>query len=143
MWPCYGMHITVCMALLVCVLCQPVDSCTETSLHQLDFFLEIFSWRLVSVLFSICYEVPPTHLQLMRHSHTCAPMNGIQQPIHSAPQSESAGGKSQLCSKQSSNEASENFLTFGGYLGCYTYRVMALGWLKKVEEKKKKKNPEF
>ena len=36
------MHITVCMALLVCVLCQPVHSCIETSLHQLDFFLEIF-----------------------------------------------------------------------------------------------------
>ena len=37
-WPCYRVHITVCMALLVCVLCQPVRSCIETSLHQLDFF---------------------------------------------------------------------------------------------------------
>ena len=51
MWPCYGVHITVCMALLVCVLCQPVYSCIETSLlvDRLDFFLEIFLWRLVHV----------------------------------------------------------------------------------------------
>ena len=44
MWPCYGVHIAVCMALLVCVhvLCQPVWSCIKPSLHGLDFFLEIF-----------------------------------------------------------------------------------------------------
>ena len=42
MWPWYGVHITVYMALFVCVLCQPVHSCIEPSLHQLDFFLEIF-----------------------------------------------------------------------------------------------------
>ena len=39
-------HITVCMALLICVLCQPVHSCIEPSLHGVDFFLEIFLWRL-------------------------------------------------------------------------------------------------
>ena len=38
--------ITVCMAFLVFVLCQPVHSCIEPSLHGLDFFLEIFLWRL-------------------------------------------------------------------------------------------------
>ena len=36
---CYGVHIT---AHLVFVLCQSVHSCTEPSLHGLDFFLEIF-----------------------------------------------------------------------------------------------------
>ena len=46
MLPCYGVHITVCAALLVCILCQPVHSLREPSLHQLDFFLEIFLWRL-------------------------------------------------------------------------------------------------
>ena len=45
MWPCYGVLITVCMALLVFVLCQPLHSCIEPS-QGLDFFLEIFSWRL-------------------------------------------------------------------------------------------------
>ena len=43
----YGVHITVCMALLVFVLCQPVHSCIEPSLHGLDFFI----CRLVSALF--------------------------------------------------------------------------------------------
>ena len=56
-WPCYRVHITVCMALLVCVLCQPVRSCIETSLHQLDFF---------SVT-----RCRPRALRLMRHPRTC------------------------------------------------------------------------
>ena len=34
MWPCYGVHITVCMACLVCVLCQPVHSCIDPSIHH-------------------------------------------------------------------------------------------------------------
>ena len=34
------------MALFVCVLCQPVHSFIEPSLHGLDFVLEIFLWRL-------------------------------------------------------------------------------------------------
>ena len=41
MWLRYGVHITVCMTLLVCAL-DPVHSCIEASLHWLDFFLEIF-----------------------------------------------------------------------------------------------------
>ena len=50
--------------ILVFVLCQPVHSFIEPSLHGPDFFLEIFLWRLVSVLFDknllkICYTVPP------------------------------------------------------------------------------------
>ena len=58
MWPCYGVHvhITVCMALLVCVLCQPVHA--QPALHGLDFFLEIFLWRLQTS----CYAT----------SHACA-----------------------------------------------------------------------
>ena len=117
MWPCYGVHvhITVCMALLVCVVYQPVHSCIETSLHQLDFFLEIFLWRLFSdkiIFFAICYVVPPTHLCGMRHPRTCAQTNGIQQPVHSAPSVVPARklrrcGKSQLHSKQSSTEPSQ------------------------------------
>ena len=39
------------MALLVFVRCQPVHSCIEPSLHGLDFFLEIFLWRLDSAFF--------------------------------------------------------------------------------------------
>ena len=47
-WSCYGVHITVCMASLVFELCQPVHSCIEPSLHQLDFSLfRSLLWRLV------------------------------------------------------------------------------------------------
>ena len=41
-WPCFGVHITASMALLVCVLCQPVDSSTEPALHRLDFLKNLF-----------------------------------------------------------------------------------------------------
>ena len=52
----------------------------------------------------------------------------------------SAGNKSQLRSKKSSNEPSpENFLTIGGYFEHYMYRVAALGWLKKEDEEERKK----
>ena len=54
------------------LLSHPVHSCFESSLHHLDFFLEVFLWRLVcSKFLSICYAVPL--------------MNGIQQPVQSAP----------------------------------------------------------
>ena len=51
MWPCYGVHITVCVARLVFVLCQPMHSCIEPSLHGLDFFLEIFYGELFLFFF--------------------------------------------------------------------------------------------
>ena len=45
MWPCYGEHITVCMAHLVFVLCQPTSAFMhiEPYPYGLDFFLEIVS----------------------------------------------------------------------------------------------------
>ena len=43
--------------------------------------------------------------------------------------------KSKLRSKQSSKGILlENFMTIGGCFECYTYRVMALGCLKKEDE---------
>ena len=39
-------NITVYMAYLVFVLCQRVHSCIELSLYGIDFFVEIFLWRL-------------------------------------------------------------------------------------------------
>ena len=54
------------------------------------------------------------------------------------------GGKSQLCSKQSSTGSfPKNFLTISGYFECYMYRVMALGWLKKEKKEKKKNNSDI
>ena len=91
--------------------------------------------------------MPPTHLQLMHHLRTCAPTNGIQQPEHSAPslpRKKSASSKSQLHSKQSSNEPPpENFMVIGGCFKCYTHHVTVLGWLKKEERKKKMNNSDF
>ena len=87
---------------------------------------------------SSSYAVPPT--VEASPSRMCALTNGVQQPVHSAPQSspqEGESGKSQLCSRQSSNVPSpDNFMTIGGCFECYTYRVTALGWLKKNERKK-------
>ena len=40
----------MCTALLVCILCKPVHSLHESSLHQLDLFLEVFLWRLQLLL---------------------------------------------------------------------------------------------
>ena len=52
MWPWYGVHtnITVCMELLVCVLCQPVHSLSQPYIHQLDFCLEISAIAVLSPL---------------------------------------------------------------------------------------------
>ena len=41
MWPCYGVHITGYIDFLLCTL--SVSAFIEPPLHQLDFFLEIFS----------------------------------------------------------------------------------------------------
>ena len=78
------------------------------------------------------------HLQLMRHPRTCAP-NQYTLPSQYYPQ-KSISSKSQLRSKQSSNGPSpENFETIGGCFECYMYRVMVLGWLRKKEEGKERK----
>ena len=142
------LHITLCMVLLVYVLRQPVHSCIEPSLHQLDFFSEVFLWRLCfcSFLIDVFQFVMRCHL------HTCgwciilahvavhrwmASNSQYTLPSQSSLQ-KGTGGKSQLCSKQSSNGPfTENFLTIGGNLERYMYRVTALGWLKKEEERKK------
>ena len=73
----------------------------------------------------------------MRHLRTCASMNGIQQlhVAHSAPSVFHARNRSRLRSKRSSKELfSENFLATGDLFEQNTYRVMALGCLKKKEE---------
>ena len=74
--------------------------------------------------------------QLMRHSHMCAPMNSFHQPIHTAPSVfKYTSGKSQLCSKQSSNEPSPViFMAVGGCFECYTHYGTSL-----AEERRRRK----
>ena len=64
------------------------------------------------------------HLWLMHHPRTCA------LEWHPTAQ-ESASGKLKQSLKGTSPE---NFMTIGGCFECYTYRVMALGCLKKEED---------
>ena len=90
----------------------------------------------------ICYVMPPTHLWLMRQVAVNAsiilaraPMNGVQQLVHSAPSVFPAKNRSQLCSKRSSKGLpSESFLATGDLFECNTYHVTALGCLKKKED---------
>ena len=69
----------------------------------------------------------------------CAPMNGIQQLVHSAPQfslQKNAGGKSQLYSKMKLKRSfPENFLTTGGHFKHKIYRITAQGCM--AEERNK------
>ena len=63
-------------------------------------------------------------------------------PPQSSPQ-KIAGVRSQLRSKRSSKvPSSENFLATGGFFKRKTYRVTALGCLKKKERKKERKKKE-
>ena len=64
-----------------------VSQCISAlTLHQLDFFLEIFYGDLfLDKFLLICYMVLPMHMQLIRHPCMHAPTNGIQQPCDSAP----------------------------------------------------------
>ena len=58
--------LCACMARLVFVLCQPVHSCIEPSLHGLDFFLEIFLWSTVG--YGVI-EVIRSVLQIQNFTH--------------------------------------------------------------------------
>ena len=78
------MHIIVCVAFLVCVLCQPVHSLIN--LHHLDFFLEIFyedlflfffCMRSFSVINYIVQKVLPMHLQLISRIQVISTCSGM------------------------------------------------------------------
>ena len=96
------------------------------------------------IYFNLLYHaVPLTNFRLMRHPRTCAPTNGVQQPEHSAPLSlprknaqavspSYAQSKAQINSPQRISwllVAVSNVAR--GCFECCTYRVTALGWLKK------------
>ena len=81
---------------------------------------------------SWCVILTRVHRRTASNSqYTLPPKSSLQ---------ESAGGKSQLYSKQSSNEPfPKNFPTTGGYFECYMYCVTSLGWLKKRRKKERKR----
>ena len=114
--------------------------------YELDFFLEIFLWRLVSVLF-----VNNLLFVTQYHPHNCG-WCVIRARVHwqmasnnqyalspSVFPTKIVGVRSQLCSKRSpKGPFSENFRATGGFFECNTYRNMrVLGCLKKKEEEDK------
>ena len=113
---------------------------TEAPARMCFWFLEEIFAKILVCASKICYEMPPTHLRVIRQLRLmCHPIlahaskNGFQQCKPSwYSQQDSQGAKSQPCSKQSSNwPFPGNFLAFGACLDCNRHRVMVLGWLKK------------
>ena len=95
--------------------------------------MEIFFCAFLIKLILLCDAA-----HTLAHHGTCAPTNMASNSQYTLPPQsslrESTGSKSQLRSKQSSNEPPpENFVAIGGcfeHVLCY-----ALGWLKKEREK--------
>ena len=115
MWPCYGVHIHItCGTPCLCTL-----SASESSLHQLDFFLEIFLWTLVSdmrlsvslslhnlLLICFCYLVSScnaAHTLVVdvssQHMYRRMASNSQALPPQSSPQKALIHGKSYIRSK--------------------------------------------
>ena len=148
MWPWYKVNITVCMALLVGVLCQPVYSCIDPSLHELDFFLgnlfmeTCFCSFLIKIFeqfvmlcrpcncgWSVILTPVYTNKWLPTASTLSLPHNKAQVVC-----------KSQLCSKQSSNgQSPENFMTIGSWLECYIHISRYGARLAEERRKRRKK----
>ena len=70
-------------------------------------------------------------------------MNGVQQPVRSGPSVFPAKNRRSEITVTLKTKlkwtSSDNFLATGGFFERYTYRVTALGWLKKKERKKERK----
>ena len=75
-------HGNVCRNGSPCLCTLSASALIHPAISTFGRFLLIFFLFLVSEPF---YAVPPTHLQLMRHSSIGAPTNGVQQLVHSAP----------------------------------------------------------
>ena len=74
MWPRYGVHITVCVALLAFVLCQPVHSLSHPYMGQIS-FKKSFNGDCTFLIkiFNFCYTVYTTHTIAVdvSSSHVC------------------------------------------------------------------------
>ena len=143
MWPCYGVHISLAW----CAWHFLFVHVTLSASALMDWAIPtstIFLFRSLFRKTCFCSFLINFFQFVLRvdasSSHMCTdewhPTASTLYPL-SLPHKKSAGGKSQLHSKQSSNGPSpENFLTIGGCFECYTYRVMTQGWLRKEERKK-------
>ena len=120
-------HITVCMALLVCVLFQPVHSCIEPSLHGLDLFLEIFLWRLNLFLDTlIILLLGAAHVIAVDESSAhvmCIdewrPTTSILCPL-SLPRKKAQAVSLSYAQSKAKKPSPENFIAIGGCFERYT-----------------------
>ena len=135
LWSAYHcVHGTSCF-----VLCQPVHSCIEPSLHGLDFFLEIFLETCFCSFLIIIFSnllCGTAHIIAVDASsaHMCidewCPTASTTLPPQSSPQKISCN----YAQNKKDRPSSENFLATGDLFECNTCRVMALGCLKKKED---------
>ena len=127
MWPCCGVHITVCMALLIFVLCQPVHSCIEPSIHGLDFifygdlFLFFFDKNLNLLRGAIHIIAIDTS-----SAHVCCQMASNSQYALPPQSSPLPCKKAQVVNPsydQSKGSSLENFVTIGGHFKIVTIHI--------------------
>ena len=113
---------------------QPVPPSIHPSLHLVDFFFRnlfkiscFCSFLLRATTHTLAVDASSAHVH---RGEWCLTLL-----IHFAARSKSAEVMSQLCSTASSKcIPQENSLATGGCFKRNTYRVTALGWLKKEEE---------
>ena len=112
MWPCYGMHITVCLLFV---------TSSHASLHQLgflfrnlfieDLFLDKYFFNL---LCGAAHAL--TDYAYIIHAHALWPTNGVQQLVHSAPSVFPTKKLYELSHGYARNEAQKNHpREFPGY----------------------------
>ena len=147
----WSAHHCMCMACLVFVLCQPVHSCIESFLHGLDFFLEIFLWRLVPVFIIflrgtahvIAVDASSMHVSALIDTSEWRPTCSQYTLCPLSPPRKKKSlewGCMQLCSKRSSKGPSSKIIYGYWWLfKCNTYRVTVLGCFKQ----KIKNNSDF
>ena len=103
------------------------------------FLQKVFNDFLFMLFFSFknCYVCHP-HTCSWCIILACAPTNGVQQLVHSAPSVFPAKNRrsevTALLKRSSKGPSSENFLATGSFLKHNTYCITALGCLKKEDE---------
>ena len=145
MWSWYGVHITVCMSLFICVLCQPVHSLT-LYISQISFrniFMETCFCSFLIVIHTLqqhCSTIIiflPTYQQLQLFCHYMGSYmlnkNGVQQGRYIA--------QSGRCSKQTvvlNQPSLGNIHMIDGCFICVTSHIKVLDWLEKKKEEEEK-----
>ena len=118
---------------------------TEASFTHPYIFLIYRSNLFVCALFSTCsncYMVLPTNMQLIlvrTHQQMASNSQCTLCPLSLPAKKQVVSPSYAQSNAQKDHPHTENFLTIGSCFKHYTYRVTALGWLKKERRKKERK----